>query len=121
MPIISSEQSRIIVILVFKVESINQPALVEAATRNSQEVMEKKPGFISSSLHKSIDGTSMVNYSQWESRKSYDDAINFLSNEEVKIGEKIFDLADPDWNIYELVFSSGKSFILYVTKTNPHS
>ena len=109
MPIISSEQSGIIVILVFKVEPTNQQALIEAATRNSQEVMEKKSGFISASLHKSIDGTSMVNYSQWESRKSYDEAINFLSNEEVKIGEKIFDLADPDWNIYELAFSSGKS------------
>ena len=66
--------------------------------------MEKKQGFVSASFHKSFDGTSMVNYSQWENRKSYEDAINFLSPDEVHIGEKIFDIADPDWNIYELVF-----------------
>jgi heme-degrading monooxygenase HmoA len=69
--------------------------------------MEKKPGFISASFHKSFDGTSVVNYSQWENRKSYEDAINFLTLDEVQIGEKIFDIADPDWNIYELVFSAG--------------
>ena len=69
--------------------------------------MEKKPGFVSASFHKSFDGTSMVNYSQWENRKSYEDAINFLNPDEVEIGEKIFDIADPDWSIYELIFSAG--------------
>ena len=69
--------------------------------------MEKKSGFISTNLHKSFDGTSVVNYSQWEFRKSYEDAINFLNPDEVKIGEKIFEIADPDWNVYDLVFSAG--------------
>ncbi len=30
-----------------------------------------------------------------------------MNPDEVQIGEKIFDIADPDWNIYELVFSAG--------------
>lgn len=109
MPVISIENKVPTVILVFKVETGKQNALINAAVDNSQKVMEKKPGFISASLHKSFDGTSMVNYAQWENRKSYEDAINFLIPEEIKIGEKIFDLVDPDWNVYELVFSSGST------------
>jgi len=107
MPTISLENKLSSVILIFQVDPKNQSALIEAGIENSKKVMEKKPGFVSASFHKSFDGTSMVNYSQWENRKSYEDAINFLNPDEVQIGEKIFDIADPDWNIYELVFSAG--------------
>ena len=107
MPEISLENKLSDVIIIFEVDPKNQSSLIEAAIENSQKVMEKKPGFVSASFHKSFDGTSVVNYSQWENQKSYEDAINFLSPEEVKIGEKIFDIADSDWNIYELVFSAG--------------
>jgi len=106
-PTISLENKLSSVILIFQVDPKNQSALIEAGIENSQRVMAKKPGFISASFHKSFDGTSVVNYSQWENRKSYEDAINFLTLDEVQIGEKIFDIADPDWNIYELVFSAG--------------
>ena len=107
MPIISLENKLSNAILIFQVEPKNQSDLIEAGIENSKKVMEKKPGFVSASFHRSFDGTSVVNYSQWENRKSYEDAINFLNPDEVQIGEKIFDIADPDWNIYELVFSAG--------------
>ena len=108
MPTISPDRKDSMAILVFQVEPAKQGELVDAGKNNSQKVLEKKPGFISASIYKSFDGNSVVNYSEWENRKSYDAAINFLSPEEVKIGEKIFEIADPDWNIYELVFSSGQ-------------
>jgi len=105
---ISAENKLASVILIFQVDPKLQTALIDAAKENSEKVMEKKPGFISANLHKSFDGTSVVNYAQWETRKSYEEAINFLKPDEVKIGEKIFDIADPDWNIYDLVFSAGR-------------
>ena len=107
MATISAENKLPTVILIFQVDPKMQKTLIDTAKENSQKVMEKKSGFISTNLHKSFDGTSMVNYSQWEFRKSYEDAINFLNPDEVKIGEKIFEIADPDWNIYDLVFSAG--------------
>ena len=107
MPTISLGNKISSVILIFQVDPKDQSNLIEAGIENSKKVMEKKPGFISASFHKSYDGTSMVNYSQWDNRKSYEDAINFLNPDEVQLGEKIFDIADPDWNIYELVFSAG--------------
>jgi heme-degrading monooxygenase HmoA len=107
MPTISLDNKLSSTILIFQVDPKNQSALIDAGIENSKKVMEKKTGFVSTSFHKSFDGTSVVNYSQWENRKSYGDAINFLNPDEVAIGEKIFDIADPDWNIYDLVFSAG--------------
>jgi len=107
MPTISLDNKLSNTILIFQVDPKNQSALIDAGIENSKKVMEKKIGFVSTSFHKSFDGTSVVNYSQWKNRKSYGDAINFLNPDEVAIGEKIFDIADPDWNIYELVFSAG--------------
>ena len=107
MPTISLDNKLSSTILIFQVDPKNQSALIDAGIENSKKVMEKKTGFVSTSFHKSFDGTSVVNYSQWENSKSYVDAINFLNLDEVAIGWKIFDIADPDWNIYELVFSAG--------------
>ena len=118
MTIISAENNIAAVILIFQVDPKLQAELIDAAKENSQKVMEKKPGFISANLHKSYDGTSMVNYAQWETRKSYEEAINFLKPDEVKIGERIFDIADPDWNIYNLVFSAGSTPTKITQDTN---
>jgi len=107
MPTISLDNKLSNTILIFQVDPKNQSALIDVGIENSKKVMEKKLGFVSTSFHKSFDGTSVVNYSQWENHKSYVDAINFLNLDEVAIGGKIFDIADPDWNIYELVFSAG--------------
>jgi heme-degrading monooxygenase HmoA len=115
---ISSENKLATVILIFQVDPNLQTSLIDAAKENSQKVMEKKPGFISTNLHKSFDGTSVVNYAQWETRKTYEEAINFLKQDEVKLGEKIFDIADPDWNIYDLVFSAGKTPTIISQNTN---
>jgi heme-degrading monooxygenase HmoA len=116
--IISDEKKLASVILIFQVDPKFQTALIDAVKENSQIVMEKKQGFISANLHKSFDGTSVVNYAQWDTRKSYDEAINFLTQDEVKMGEKIFDIADPDWNIYDLVFSAGKNPTIISKDTN---
>ena len=107
MPIISLNNKLSSTILIFQVDPKNLSALIDAGIENSKKVREKKTGFVSTSFHKSFDGTSVVNYYQWENHKSYVDAINFLNLDEVAIGGKIFDIADPDWNIYELVFSAG--------------
>ena len=109
MPKISLDDKLTSVILIFQVDPKNQTNLIDATIENSVKVMEKKQGFVSTTLHRSFDGTSVVNYSQWENRKSYEEAINFLNPEEVQTGEKIFDIAESDWNIYDLVFSAGKN------------
>ena len=56
---------------VFTVDPANQQKLVELLTRATDERVSKVAGFISSALHKSLDGTKVTMYAQWESEASY--------------------------------------------------
>jgi heme-degrading monooxygenase HmoA len=108
MPTIIHDKKLTIVISFFNVDKKNQAALINAQIENSQKMMEKK-GFVSANLHKSYDGLSVVNYSQWSTYNSYKEAANVGNSDALKIGEKIFEIADQDSNIYELVFSAGSN------------
>jgi hypothetical protein len=37
----------------------------------TDEVMRHLPGFVSASIHASLDGTRVVNYAQWRSREDF--------------------------------------------------
>ena len=55
---------------VFTVSPEKQSELAELLVRASEETMRHLPGFISASIHRSVDGTKVVNYAQWESREA---------------------------------------------------
>ena len=95
-------------ILDFKVEPDKIQNLSKIVQQNIQNVMSKKNGFVSANIHESSSGTRLVNYSQWKSRESYENAIDFLTKEEVLLGEKLLELGEMKWNFYEIVSSVGK-------------
>ncbi|MGO9963305.1 MAG: antibiotic biosynthesis monooxygenase family protein [Acidimicrobiales bacterium] len=55
---------------VFTVEPENQRLLVERWQRATEEVIRHLPGFVSANIHRSLDGTKVVNYAQWETREA---------------------------------------------------
>jgi quinol monooxygenase YgiN len=57
---------------VFTVEPENQEKLVKLLTDATEETMKHLPGFISANIHRSFDGTRVVNYAQWESQESFE-------------------------------------------------
>ncbi|MFE5322219.1 antibiotic biosynthesis monooxygenase family protein [Paenibacillus sp. NPDC056579] len=56
---------------VFTVAPENQQRLVELLTSATDVSVKYAPGFISCSLHKSIDGTKVTMYAQWRSMEDY--------------------------------------------------
>ena len=50
----------------FEVEPSRQEELVELLRQATEQVMRHVPGFVSSSIHRSLDGKRVVNYAQWE-------------------------------------------------------
>src|SRR5919108_3281894 len=120
--VISKENSNAVVIIRFEVEPQRQQALVNAAINNTEKVMKMKPGFISASFHKSLDGTRVVNYAQWKSAEIYHNSMNNITSDEAKILKaqrfRSGELAtDFDLNIYELEFTGGKHNIT-ISKDN---
>jgi quinol monooxygenase YgiN len=62
----------IVLINVFKVDPANQSALVGILTRATETSVRDAPGFISATLHRSLDGTRVTMYAQWRSKEDYE-------------------------------------------------
>lgn len=56
---------------VFTVSPDKQPELADVLARATHETMQHIPGFISATIHKSVDGTKVINYAQWRSKADF--------------------------------------------------
>jgi quinol monooxygenase YgiN len=56
---------------VFTVDPRDQQQLIETWQRSTEETIRHLPGFVSANIHRSLDGTRVVNYAQWESREAF--------------------------------------------------
>lgn len=62
----------IVLINVFTVAPENQQRLVDLLIKATEGSVKFIEGFISSTLHKSVDGTKVTMYAQWRSREDYE-------------------------------------------------
>jgi quinol monooxygenase YgiN len=63
--------THVVLINVFTVEPVDQQRLVDLLIRATEGTVNSAPGFISSTLHRSIDGTKVTMYAQWRSEEDY--------------------------------------------------
>jgi quinol monooxygenase YgiN len=71
MTVISKNSKFVTLINVFTVEPANQQRLLNLLTHATETSVRHSSGFISSSLHRSLDGTKVVMYAQWRSIEDY--------------------------------------------------
>lgn len=76
MTTISKEANFLTLINVFTVDPDNQQKLVELLTLATESTIVNVAGFISCSLHRSIDGTKVTMYAQWKSMEDYQNMRN---------------------------------------------
>ncbi len=57
---------------VFTVDPANQQRLLDLLERATADFVSRAPGFISSTLHRSFDGTKVTMYAQWQSVEHYE-------------------------------------------------
>jgi quinol monooxygenase YgiN len=69
---LSDRASNITLINVFTVDPANQQRLVDLLARATDTAVSRAPGFLSATLHRSIDGTKVTMYAQWRSVEDYD-------------------------------------------------
>jgi heme-degrading monooxygenase HmoA len=72
MTTIPKDAQLITLINVFTVDPSNQSRLVELLTQVTGTFVCRARGFISSSLHRSRDGTKVTMYAQWRSLDDYE-------------------------------------------------
>jgi heme-degrading monooxygenase HmoA len=57
---------------VFTVAPDKQSELADLLVRATDETIQHLPGFISATIHRSVDGTKVINYAQWRSRADFE-------------------------------------------------
>ena len=72
MATISTLPKILTLINVFTVDPQNQEKLLETLIDATETTMRRMHCFISASIHKSFDGTKVVNYAQWLSREDFE-------------------------------------------------
>ncbi len=87
---------------VFTVESGQQQPLIDYLARAAQ-VASEVPGWLSASLHRSLDGTRVVNYAQSEDLAAAQRVIQHLKAQGLIDGNKAFGQAQP--GLYEVSFT----------------
>ena len=71
MTTISKEKKLITLINVFTVDPAKQQQLVDLLIQATERSIRHIPGFISASLHRSLDGAKVAMYAQWRSVEEY--------------------------------------------------
>ena len=99
MTAITTDKNLVTLINVFTVEPEHQQRLVDIFVE-AGEAMSKKPGFISANIHKSLDGTRVINYVQWRSQED----LKAISNnpEATAHIDEIKKLAKGNTSLYEV-------------------
>jgi hypothetical protein len=97
---ISKENQLFTLIDVFTVEPINQKKVVQLLQNDIEEVIRNLPGFVSCSIHASLDGRTVVNYAQWKT-KDYWEAMRKNPEARKRIG-KVRKLATLGANLCEV-------------------
>ena len=93
----------ITLINVFTVEPENQQKLIDLLIEATEKVMNKQEGFISANIHKSLDGTRVVNYAQWKSQEVFE---KMLKNPKAILHmNEILTIAKVDGSLYNVVFT----------------
>lgn len=72
MTTIEKGNSVLTLINVFTVEPDKQQELAQLLIDATEQTMTRQPGFVSANIHRSLDGTRVVNYAQWESRDAFE-------------------------------------------------
>jgi len=72
MPIIDLGDGRVTMVNVFTVERGDEERLVELLEEGIRRVTSRQPGFVSATIHVSLDRTRVLNYAQWRDRAAYD-------------------------------------------------
>jgi quinol monooxygenase YgiN len=93
---ISAGTDGVTLLTVFTCAAELQGDLVAALARATEEVLARQPGFISATIHASLDRTRVVNYAQWASREAYE-AVDWLPEAQERMAQimAIAESADP--------------------------
>ena len=97
---ISCEGNLVTVINVFETKPEQQQELIDQWIRFVESIKEE-PGLIGTTLHRSTDGTRVINYAQWRSKEDFERFVQKY-HEQMEARRPLAERVDP--HLYEVVY-----------------
>jgi len=66
---------RLTLLNIYQVKPTKQQKLIDLLNCAAKELVHQQKGLLSFVIHRSFDGTRVVNYSQWTSREAFEAAL----------------------------------------------
>ena len=79
----------------------DQQRLLDLLVEATESTMRYQPGYVSANLHRSLDGTRVVNYAQWRSTGDFEAMLRDPQAREHMA--RAADLAEFEPHLYEVV------------------
>lgn len=99
--------NNIILINIFTVNnSSEQQEIVTSLENAAKQILYKHDGFISTRIHKSLDGTKVMSYVQWKNKESIEKMLN--DPRVIVHMNDIANMAKVDRTLYELSYTEEK-------------
>ncbi|MGI0087724.1 MAG: antibiotic biosynthesis monooxygenase family protein [Nitrosotalea sp.] len=93
----------------FKIDSEYQKKQIDLLREFIDNTLSKQTGFVSSTIHRSLRGSTIVNYSQWTASKDNNTGINYMISPEPK---SVISFATHELNPYEIHHAIGDEMII---------
>jgi quinol monooxygenase YgiN len=114
MPVISTNNDVVTLIFSFATEPGTQQKLIEMMAEALQTTTRHQPGFVSASLHQSLDGLRVFNYAQWTTRAAYEAFAQ--SPQDQAIGDRFSQFPFLGVHLYKVVISKPEGASLLIKK-----
>lgn len=103
MPEISADNEVVTYINVFPTRPRDQQRLVELLLEAHEGVIRHRRGYVSTNIHRSVDGYLVVDYTQWRSREEFEAMVR--DPEVAPYFGPIGELTKGEAKAYDVVFS----------------
>jgi heme-degrading monooxygenase HmoA len=97
---ITREGNLVTLINVFETKPEQQQGLIEQWVRFT-EAVRNEPGYVGTALHKSTDGTRVINYAHWRSQADFDSFLHRHGADFTQFGQNASRI-DP--HTYDVVY-----------------
>jgi quinol monooxygenase YgiN len=104
MATIATDRDVVTLVNVFSVSPERQQQLAELLIEATRAVMNQLPGFVSANIHRSLDGTRVVNYAQWRSVEDFEAMLRDANAQEhMQAATQLAERVEP--HLYRVVFA----------------
>ncbi len=97
---INASDSILTMVNVLTPEPGKQAETIRLLQAGMNDEMSAQPGFISSTIHRSLNSDHVVVYAQWADEASVEAAVNVIQSGGAPSMAKVFSIAAPDFHRY---------------------